>query len=96
VNYTLYFPDRKGKHRTIYGTPVSKFTTKSRSEFEKERRIHSGKTLFESDINPIFRCLSENYLGVDAPKLHTCFFDIETDWQHDEIKEDVMVRIRKK
>ena len=76
----MYFPDRKGKHRTIYGTPVSKFSTKSRTEFEKERRIHSSKPLFESDVNPIFRCLSENYLGVDAPKLHTCFFDIETDW----------------
>jgi DNA polymerase elongation subunit (family B) len=28
----------------------------------------------------VFRCLSENYLGVDAPKLHTCFFDIEVDF----------------
>ena len=80
TNYTMYFTDPKGKHRSIYGDPVSKFSTRKRAEFEKERRIHSGKKLFESDVNVIFRCLSENYLKVDAPKLHTCFFDIEVDF----------------
>ena len=39
--------------------------------------------MFESDVNPIYRCLSEHYLGVDAPKLHTCFFDIETDFSQE-------------
>jgi DNA polymerase elongation subunit (family B) len=80
TNYVLYYPDPKGKHRSIYGNPVSRFSTRKRTEFEKEKRIHSGKTLFESDINVVFRCLSENYLKVDAPKLHTCFFDIEVDF----------------
>jgi DNA polymerase elongation subunit (family B) len=28
----------------------------------------------------VFRCLSDNYLGVEPPKLHTCFFDIEVDF----------------
>jgi DNA polymerase elongation subunit (family B) len=79
ANYILYYPDHKGKHRSIYGEPVSRFSTRKRGEFEKEKRIHSGKKLFESDINVVFRCLSENYLGVDAPQLHTCFFDIEVD-----------------
>lgn len=80
TNYTMYFTDPKGKHRSIYGDPVSKFSTRKRAEFEKERRIHSGKKLFESDVNVLFRCLSENYLKIDAPKLHTCFFDIEVDF----------------
>jgi DNA polymerase elongation subunit (family B) len=80
TNYTMYFTDPKGKHRSIYGDPVSKFSTRKRAEFEKERRIHSGKKLFESDVNVLFRCLSENYLKVDAPRLHTCFFDIEVDF----------------
>ncbi len=80
TNYVMYYPDNKGKHRSIYGDPVSRFSTRKRQEFEKERRIHSGKKLFESDINVVFRCLSENYLKVDAPKLHTCFFDIEVDF----------------
>ena len=80
ANYVLYYSDPKGKHRSIYGTPVTRFSTRKRTEFEKERRIHGGKEIFESDVNVIFRCLSENYLGVDAPKLHTCFFDIEVDF----------------
>lgn len=80
ANYTLYYSDVKGKHRSIYGDSVSKFSTRKRSEFEKERKIHSGKELFESDINVVFRCLSENYLKAEPPKLHTCFFDIEVDF----------------
>lgn len=80
ANYTLYYSDPKGKYRSIYGDTVSRFSTRKRSEFEKEKRIHSSKKLFESDVNPIFRCLSENYLGVDSPKLHTCFLDIEVDF----------------
>jgi DNA polymerase elongation subunit (family B) len=80
ANYVLYYSDPKGKYRSIYGDPVSRFSTRKRTEFEKERRIHSNKQIFESDINVVFRCLSEHYLKVDAPKLHTCFFDIEVDF----------------
>jgi DNA polymerase elongation subunit (family B) len=80
TNYVLYYPDHKGKYRSIYGDPVNRFSTRKRQEFEKERRIHSGKKLFESDVPVLFRCLSENYLKADVPKLHTCFFDIEVDF----------------
>ncbi len=80
ASYVFYYPDPKGKHHTIFGDKVSRFSTKKKAEFEKEKRIHSGKKLYESDINTVFRCLSDNYLGVDSPKLHTCFFDIEVDF----------------
>jgi DNA polymerase elongation subunit (family B) len=80
ATYTFYYSDPKGKQRSLFGTPVTRFTSRSRGEFEKERRIHSSKKLFESDVNVIFRCLSENYRDKDAPILHTCFFDIETDF----------------
>ena len=80
TNYVFYYPDHKGKYRSIYGDPVNRFSTRKRQEFEKEKRIHSGKTLFESDVPVVFRCLSENYLKAEPPKLHTCFFDIEVDF----------------
>ena len=80
ANYVFYYPDAKGKYHSIYGKPLARFSSRKRTEFEKEKRILSGKELYESDINVVFRCLSENYLGVDAPKLHTCFFDIEVDF----------------
>ena len=79
ANYVLYYPDPKGKHRSIFGHPLSRFSTRKRAEFEQERRFHKN-TLFESDVNVTFRCLSDNYLGVEPPKLHTCFFDIEVDF----------------
>ena len=96
TNYVLYYSDPKGKYRSMFGDPVSRFSTRKRAEFEKEKRIHSNKKLFESDINVVFRCLSENYIKVDPPKLHTVFFDIEVDWKPAEVDENVKVKIRKK
>ena len=84
AEYVMYYDDPKGKHQTIYRTPVSKFSTQSNSVFRKEMRMHKGKKLWESDVNPIFRCLADNYMGINAPKLHTCFFDIETDFDLDQ------------
>jgi DNA polymerase elongation subunit (family B) len=80
ANYIFYYEDPRGKFQSIYGTPVSRFSTRNNKEFRKEMRIQSGKQLYESDINPIFRCLEENYKGQDGPKLHTAFFDIEVDF----------------
>jgi DNA polymerase elongation subunit (family B) len=77
ANYIFYYDDPRGKFQSIYGTPVSRFSTRNNKEFRKEVRVQSGKQLYESDINPIFRCLEENYKNVDAPTLHTAFFDIE-------------------
>ena len=80
ANYVFYYDDPKGKFRTVYGSPVSRFSSRNSKEFQKEMRINSGRRLWESDINPVFRCLEENYLGANSPKLHTCFFDIEVDF----------------
>jgi DNA polymerase elongation subunit (family B) len=80
ARYTFYYPDNKGKYRSIFGESLGKVTTKSFKEFSKEQKIHSNHTLYESDINPVFRVLEENYLGKEAPKLHVAFFDIEVDF----------------
>ena len=80
ANYIFYYDDPRGKFRSIYGTPVSRFSTRNSKEFRNEMRIQSNHQIYESDINPVFRCLADNYKGQDAPKLHTCFFDIETDF----------------
>ena len=81
ANYVFYYDDPKGKHRTIYDTPVSRFATRNGKEFHKEQRIQGGsRKLWESDVNVVYRCLEENYLGAESPKLQTCFFDIEVDF----------------
>jgi len=80
ANYTFYYDDPRGKFRTIYGTTVSRFSTRNIKEYNRELKIHSAKRLWESDIKPVNRCLEENYLGKSAPRLHTVFFDIEVDF----------------
>jgi hypothetical protein len=80
ADYIFYYDDPRGKFRTIYDTPVSRFSTRNNKEYQKEIRSNSDKRLWESDINPIFRCLESNYLGAASPKLQTAFFDIEVDF----------------
>ena len=80
VKYTFYYPDARGKFTSIYGDPLSRVVCKTSKDFHKELKIHSNKTLYEADINPIFVSLSENYLGQDSPRLNTAFFDIEVDF----------------
>jgi len=80
ASYIYYYDDPRGKFQSIYGTPVARFSTRNSKEFRKEVAMHQGKQLYESDINPVFRCLEENYKNKDAPILHAAFFDIEVDF----------------
>jgi DNA polymerase elongation subunit (family B) len=80
AEYVFYYDDPRGKFTSIYGTPVARFSSRNSKEFRREVAIEKGKQLYESDINPIFRCLEENYKNKDAPELHAAFFDIEVDF----------------
>jgi DNA polymerase elongation subunit (family B) len=80
AKYTFYYKDPKGKYKSVYGDQLSRVVCKNTKDFRKEVAINRDKELFESDINPIFQCLSENYLQQDAPKLNVLFWDIETDF----------------
>ena len=80
ARYVFYYPDQKGKHKSIFGENLNRVSCKSFKEFAKEQRIHSNHKLYESDINPVFRCLEENYLGKEPPKLNVAFWDIEVDF----------------
>lgn len=96
ARYVFYYPDQKGKFRSIFGENLNRVTCKSFKEFTKEQRIYSNHKLYESDINPVFRCLEENYLGKEPPKLNVAFWDIEVDMQAFAVSSQQMVRVRKK
>jgi len=83
ARYTLYYKDNRGKYESIFGDKLERFTTTNGKAFKKEKKLYSGQTLFESDINPVFRCLADNYIGKEPPKLNTAFFDIEVDFDKD-------------
>jgi len=80
ADFIFYYDDIRGKFKSIYGNPVARFASRSSKEFRKEVQINSNKKLYESDINPIVRCLEDNYKNKDAPELQTAFFDIEVDF----------------
>lgn len=81
ANYVFYYDDpRGGRYKDMWGRPVSKSSFTSNKAFKKELHMRSSKKIFESDINPVFRCLEENYLGADTPVLNIGFFDIEVDF----------------
>jgi len=83
AKYVFYYPDVKGKYKSIFGSPLTRISTTSNKTFRFEKKLQGHKQLFESDINPVFRCLEENYLGKEAPNLNKCFFDIEVDFNSD-------------
>jgi DNA polymerase elongation subunit (family B) len=84
--YYFYTDDPKGKYQTIYDTRVTKHTFDSGREYygkRKEYVQHGGRNdtkVWESDISPEMRVLSNHYFGVPAPKLHISFCDIENDY----------------
>jgi DNA polymerase elongation subunit (family B) len=80
ARYTFYYPDQRGKYKSIYGENLSKVVTRSYKDFQKEQRIHSNHRLYENDINPVFKTLEENYLNAEPPKLNVAFWDIEVDF----------------
>ena len=80
ARHIFYYPDPKGKFLSIKGEPLTRVTSKNVKEHRKELSIYSNKKLYESDINPIYRCLEDNYLNQDAPKLNVAWFDIEVDF----------------
>jgi DNA polymerase elongation subunit (family B) len=81
--YVVYFPAAKGKFTSIFGDRLDKYETTKLEDFQRELRMLPRDKQFESDVNPIFRCLYDNYKNTPAPKLHVATFDIETDFHPD-------------
>lgn len=80
TKYVVYWPSEKGNYTSIHGTKLTKFQTTKENEFRKELALLPKNKLHENDINPIFRCLYDNYKNKPSPNLHVGFFDIEVDF----------------
>lgn len=78
-DYHFFVNDPRGSYKSIYGDSVKKIIPKSFGEKQKLIKTLSGNIKkWETDVDPIFRCLEQNYQHVDAPHMHVAFFDIET------------------
>jgi DNA polymerase elongation subunit (family B) len=83
ARYMFYYKDNRGKYESIFGDKLERVVCSTNKSFQKEKKMYSGQKLFESDINPVFRILEDNYLGKEPPVLQTVFFDIEVDFDKD-------------
>lgn len=78
-DFHFYISDPKGTNKTIYGDSVKKIVPRTYGEKQKLLKTLSGNVKrWETDVDPIFRCLEQNYQHIDAPTLNIAFFDIET------------------
>jgi DNA polymerase elongation subunit (family B) len=82
AKHVFYYEDPRGTYKTMWGIPCAKYETTDNKKFRKDLSSMQslGKRIHEHDINPIFRCLSENYLTLPTPELNIGFFDIEVDF----------------
>lgn len=79
TKFVAFYDDEHGDYKSVFGNPVSKITKFNYGAFQKEIREkrENNIQLYESDVNPIFRCLADNYLEKEPPVLNIGFFDIE-------------------
>jgi DNA polymerase elongation subunit (family B) len=80
AKYTFYYPDSRGKYTSIFGDKLERVVCNTGKKFAAEKKMYAHRGLFESDVNPVFRCLADNYMEAEAPKLQIGFFDIEVDF----------------
>jgi DNA polymerase elongation subunit (family B) len=82
VQHVFYCEHPTGQHRSIFGHTCRKYTFASSQKFRRALMDarDEKRRIFESDINPVFRCLADNYMGADVPVLNIGFFDIEADF----------------
>lgn len=78
----FYIEDKNGKYKSIYGDNLTKLTFNNSWDFyqAKEDYKNNGIKLYESDINPELKLLSNLYYEKTAPKLNISFYDIEVDY----------------
>ena len=79
--HVFYYTDPDGNFESIYGDKLKRVYTSSFKEFKREleHRKQTGSTIFESDVDIIFRLLEEKYPGDDLPQLNVGIIDIEAD-----------------
>lgn len=77
-NHYFYVPAALGDFTSVTGETLKKVQFSSRGDFESA--IHSYPKRFESDLNPLERCMMDVYAGKAPPKLVFGFVDIEVDY----------------
>lgn len=80
--YYFYVRSPNGEHKDIYGHTVLRIDCSTNEEFrdKQEEYENKGYELYESDIPPEIKVLSEHYYNATSPTLNVTFLDIELDY----------------
>lgn len=80
--YYFYTKSEDGEYTSLYGDKLTRHDFKIAPEFQQARndKTSSGIEMFESDIPPELKILSQYYYDVPAPVLNISLFDIEVDY----------------
>ena len=79
--YYFYTPNPDGEFTSMYGEKLEKHEFGCKEEFELAKSRCRNK--HESDFSPLDKVLMNNYFGVETPKIHYAFLDIEVDVKMD-------------
>lgn len=84
AEYWFYYDDKNGQDTTMHGQSCTKFSAATQKTFQKElAKCKAIGKVYESDIQPLYRCIENNYKGQPTPKLNIVFFDIEVDFHNE-------------
>jgi DNA polymerase elongation subunit (family B) len=75
----FYVPNEDGEYVSIFGDKLEKIVCDSKSEFDAMVKSYSPRDRHESDIQPVFKVLMNEYYKRPLPVLNFAFIDIETD-----------------
>lgn len=80
--YYFYYPNESGEFSDIHGKKLSKLTFNTYRDFynSKEEFKKNQIKLYESDIGPEYKILSEHYYGKPSGKMNVTFLDIEVNY----------------
>lgn len=77
--YYAYKSDSNGAYKTIYGNNVSKVEFTKKYDYYEYIKNNKGK-MWESDISPIYKFLSDTFAKSKNTNLNIGYFDIEVDF----------------
>ena len=75
-----YTENEDGKYTSIFGKKLERHDFETSDAFKIFKLRHKRNRLYESDIQPDIKVLSQHYYNVELPKLHVTFLDIEVDY----------------
>ncbi len=80
--FYYFTKDEDGDHVSIFGDKLKRHDFRNGREFNTEKKDNksSDVQMFESDVAPESRVLSDHYYGQPAPDLNVTFLDIEVDY----------------